>query len=144
GPPRVVLAGHRHRQGLALARRLEYFGVALETDLEHIRGPIPESHREEARDVLAAALLSGEVEHRDRGLIVRGRRALREYWLRSGGTLEAASDEACLEMIRAQLGDVASWEAFQQTRVLLDPEAIVAAPERAHLEALPAGIRVHG
>jgi len=144
GPPRVVLAGHRHRQGLALARRLEYFGFALETDLEHIRGSIPESHREEARDVLAAALLSGEVEHRDRGLIVRGRRALREYWLRSGGALEAASDEACLEMVRAQLGDVASWEEFQQTRVLLDPEAIVAASERAHLEALPSGIRVHG
>jgi hypothetical protein len=144
GPPRVVLAGHRQRQGLALARRLEYFGFALETSLEHLHGTIPEAHLGQAREVLATALLAGEVEHPDRGRVVQARRALREYWLRSGGTLAVASDEACLDLVRAQLGDVTSWDSFQRTRVMLDAEAIVPPVERAHLEALPSGVRVHG
>jgi len=144
GPPHVVLAGHRQRQGLALARQLQYFGFALETALEHLDGPIPAGHLAEAREVLADALLRGELEHPSRNRVTQARRVLHEYWLRSGGTLEAAAMPALRELVLAQLGDVESWQAFQRTQVELEVSAIVTDAERAHLDALPSGIRVQG
>jgi hypothetical protein len=47
-------------------------------------------------------------------------------------------------MVAAQLGDVSSWEEFQRTPVTLDVDALVPPLERAHLDALPASVRIHG
>lgn len=144
GAPEVVIAGHGRRQGLAIARRLEYAGFALETVHERIEGEIPEPHRERAVAALAEALLNGGVEHPSRSRLTRAVLQLDEYWRRSGGVLpgvDAASREL---LVRAQLGDVTSWQAFQETEVSLDVEALVPEVERAHLDALPGGIRVHG
>ncbi|HET9132921.1 MAG TPA: DEAD/DEAH box helicase [Gemmatimonadales bacterium] len=144
GPPEVVFAGHRQRQGLALARRMAYFGFPLETTLERLEGEIPPAFREAAHRLLARGLLTGEAEHPMRGRIVRAVAQLREYWKRSGGALAAATDDAILALLEAQLGDVTSWQAFLATPVAIDVDAIVPADERAHLDALPTSLRVHG
>ncbi|MEO8478796.1 MAG: DEAD/DEAH box helicase [Gemmatimonadota bacterium] len=144
GPPRVVLAGQGHRQGLALSRELRYFGFGLETALEHLDGPIPAEHLDAARVVMAEALLRGEVDHPSRGRVGQARRQLHEYWLRSGGVLEVASTSALRDLVQGQLGDVTSWDEFKRTPVELDVMAIVSEVERQHLDALPSGVRIHG
>lgn len=144
GPPQVVLTGHRHHQGLAVSRRLRYFGFDLETDLEHLDGDIPEGLRDAARQVLARALMSGAVEHPSRGRVVRAVRALQDYWRKSGGGLSGVDDASLEALLLAQLGDVTSWEAFQATPLSLDAEALVPEAARAHLDALPTSLRVHG
>lgn len=144
GPPKLVLAGHRLRQRLAVARQLEYFGFPLETTQERIEGVIPEHLREEARDLMARELIAGELQHPDRHRIARGLRELDEYWRRSGGALAVASPESRFEMIRGQLGDVDSWEELQQRPLALDVAALIPAAERAHLDALPDHLRILG
>lgn len=144
GPPKVVLTGHRHRQGLGTTRRLAYFGFELETDLTHLNGAIPAELRDEAQDVLTDAMLDGSAEHPDRSRIAHAVRDLQEYWNRSGGTLGGVDPETVRGLIHAQLGDVTSWENFLATPVHLDVEAMIAPDARAHLDALPTSLRVHG
>ncbi len=144
GQPTVVLVGHRQRQRFALARKLSYFGFDLETAVDPLKGPVPERHREQARQVAVDALLAGEVEHPGVAGIIRSVRQLREYWRRSGGALSAASDGAIRELLLAQLGDVASWSEFQETSLSIDVRAIVPAAERRHLDALPTSVRIFG
>jgi hypothetical protein len=105
---------------------------------------VPPEHRDAARDLLAQGLLRGELEHPSRGRVVRAWRELREYWLRSGGALTAASDEAIQVLVRDQLGDVASWEDFANTPIALDVGALVPPEERAHLDSLPSSVQVFG
>lgn len=144
GAAEVVISGTRRHQGFALARRLSYFGFDLETATERIHGAVPAEHVEAARDLLADGLLSGELEHPSRGRVVRAARELREYWLRSGGALTAAGDDAIRALVRDQLGDVEAWETFTATPVTLDVHAIVTPAERAHLDALPSSVQVFG
>jgi len=144
GPPTVVLAGHRQRQGLALARTLSYFGFELEHTVTHLEGELPEGLLDEARALLTDSLLDGTAEHPDRGRIVRAGRDLDEYWRRSGGTLTGVDPATIHALIRAQLGDVTSWSQFLETRLQLDTEAMIPEEARAHLDALPTSVRIHG
>jgi hypothetical protein len=144
GPPRVVLTGPRKHQGLAVERRRSYFGFELDTEMEPLRGTVPEPLRPVARDVLAEALLAGATTHPDQGRVRRAGEALDELWRRSGGTLREAAPEAVRTVVRAQLEGVNSWEDFLQTRIQLDPGALVDEATRARLDALPAMIRVRG
>ncbi len=144
GPPAVVLTGHRQRQGLGIARTLGYFGFELEHDLAHIEGEIPEPLCVEARALLTDALLEGSVEHPARARLVRSARDLDEYWRRSGGALVGVDPATIRALVRAQLEDVTSWEAFQRTALDLDVEAMIPADARLHLDALPTSIRIHG
>ena len=144
GPPTLVLAGYRQRQGLSVSRRLLYFGFELETKLERIEAEIPESLRPVARELLVDALLDEGIEHPSRTRLSRAIMRLDEYWRRSGGALTALEPAALRAMLRAQLEDVTSWEEFQRTPVHLDVDALVPAAERAHLDALPSSIRLHG
>jgi ATP-dependent helicase HrpA len=144
GPPRVVLAGPRKHQGLAVERRRSYFGFELDTEVEPIRGAIPGPLLASARDVLAAALIAGETTHPDQGRLKRALATLDEWWRRSGGALAAASPGAVRTLIRTQLETVSSWEGFLGTRVILDPPALVDEPMRRQLDALPAMVRVRG
>lgn len=144
GPPHIVLAGHRQRQGLAVSRRLEYFDFPLEHDVSALDGAIPEPLRDEARELLADALLNGSVEHPSRGRVIRAIRTLQDYWRRSGGALLGIDDDSLRLLIRAQLGDVTSWEEFQHTQVELDIDVLLPSEGRAHLDALPLSWRVHG
>lgn len=144
GAPQVVLAGHKHRQGLGISRRLAYFGFELEHDLSHIEGEIPDALQAEARELLTEGLLDGSVEHPDRGRIVRIVRDLDEYWRRSGGALQGVDPATIRALIRAQLEDVTSWAGFQKTPITLDAEAMIPLDARRHLDALPTSVRIHG
>ena len=144
GPPRVMLAGPRKHQGLAIERRRRYFGFDLDTEVEPLRGVIPEALRPAARDTLTDALLAGTTAHPDQGRIRRAVEMLDELWRRSGGTLADAAPGAVRERIEAQLEPVRSWDDFLATRIVLEPAAIVDQATRARLDALPAMIRVRG
>jgi hypothetical protein len=144
GEPKVILTGPRKHQRLALQRRRGYFGFELDTEVEILGGPIPESLRAEARDVLADALMAGEVEHPDATRVRRAVSALDELWRRSGGRLVDLSPEAIRLRLRQQLETLSSWEDFQRTRVALDPAELVDEPTRQRLDALPGMVRVRG
>ena len=94
GAPRVVLLGGRKYQRLAVERRRVYFGFELENEVEPLEGPIPEALRPAARDVLADALLSGEVIHPDASRLRRTVMLLDELWRRSGGTVSEIAPAA--------------------------------------------------
>ena len=144
GAPRVVLLGGRKYQRLAVERRRIYFGFELENEVEPLEGPIPEALRPAARDVLADALLSGEVVHPDASRLRRTVMLLDELWRRSGGTLSEIAPAAVRRLIRAQLEHVKSWEDFQESRFHLDPAALIDPLTRERLEALPSMIRIRG
>ncbi len=144
GPASLTLVGGRNRQGIAVSRRLQYFGFELESGVERIEGEIPADLRPAAIDLLARSLLAGEVEHVGAGRVGRAVHSLREYWRRSGGVLQGTDDASLLALVRAQLEDVTSWEEFQRTPVLVDVRAIVPEAERDHLDRLPSSVRLHG
>jgi ATP-dependent helicase HrpA len=144
GPPRVVLSGPRKHQGIAVERRRSYFGFELDTEVEPLRGAVPEALRSAMRDVLARALVAGETVHPDQGRVKRALAVLDEWWRRAGGTLPSAAPDAVRALIRAQLDPVNSWDAFLQTRIALDPAALVDETTRARLDALPAMVRLRG
>ena len=144
GAPRVVLAGPRKHQGLAVERRRSYFGFDLDTEVESIMGTIPGPLQGAARDVLAHALLAGETSHPDQGRLKRAQAVLDELWRRSGGALAAAAPGAVRALVRAQLEAVDSWDEFQRTRLTLDPLLLVDEATRERLDALPAMVRVRG
>jgi hypothetical protein len=144
GPPEVILTGSRKYSQLAVARRLSYFGFDLETEVEPLRGTFPEELAAGARDALAAALLDGATPHPDQGRIRRGVSILREWWKRSSGELSNASDDAIRGLLRQQLESISSWDGFLATPLTLDPEALVPAAERHHLDSLPGTVRIQG
>ena len=141
---RVVLAGPRKHQHLALTRKLSYFGFELEDGVEEIRGALPAEHRDGARDALAEALLAGETVHPRQGLIRRAAQQLDELWRRSGGTLAAISPEAVRDRMRAQLEEVGSWQEFLGRPLALEPDDLVDAALRRQLMDLPSGVRLLG
>jgi hypothetical protein len=144
GPPVVVLGGPRKHQRLAVERRLTYFGFELETEVEPLGDPIPQELRPAARDLLARAMVSGEVVHPDVGRLRRALAQLDELYRRSGGTLPELSPESLLDRVRGQLEAVNGWGDFQRTRVAIDPETLIDAERRAPLEALPGMVRIRG
>ncbi len=144
GPATLVLAGGRGRQGLAVSRRLEYFGFELESGIERLDGEIPAALQSAARELLARGLLSGEIQHPARGRLVRSVRRLQDYWRRSGGALEGVDDDSVRALLQAQLVDITSWDAFARTPLALDVDVLVPEEARAHLDRLPSMIHVHG
>ncbi|MEO5825760.1 MAG: DEAD/DEAH box helicase [Gemmatimonadales bacterium] len=144
GHATLTLDGGRNGQGLAVSRRLRYFGFTLESGTERLDGEIPDALQPDAVMLLSRALLAGEVAHPSHGRVHRAAEQLREYWRRSGGALDAASEEALQLLVRAQLADVTSWAGFQNTPVVLDVNALVPEVARDHLDRLPASIRLHG
>jgi hypothetical protein len=144
GPPAVILTGPRKQQRLAVERRRVYFGFELDTEVEPLDGPIPESLRPAARAVLVEALLSGDVVHPDAGRLRRALGDLDELWRRSGGTLAPIAPDAIGRLIAVQLEGVGAWEDFQRARIQLDPAALVDAATRERLEVLPSMARVRG
>lgn len=144
GPAVVVLTRHKHRQELAIQRPRVYFGFELHQASEPLRGEFPAEFAEAARATLARTLLAGEVDHPDRARLSRALESLDEYWRRSGGALAGIDQDTLRELIRAQLGDVTSWEAFQRTPVRLDVAALVDRQARGHLDALPASVHLRG
>jgi hypothetical protein len=140
----IVLTQHRRHQRLAIDRSLRYFGFELSRAVDPIEGEIPLEWRDEAHDILAGALFAGTADHPDGARLARAVSELDEYWRRSGGALTGVDHDGVRALVRAQLGDVASWDDFQHTPVRLDVAAIIPGDLRTHLDALPASIRIYG
>jgi len=144
GHPRVVLGGPRKHQGLMVERRRGYFGFDLETEVDPIQGGIPGDLQPAARDVLTEALLQGETIHPDQQRLRRTLAELDELWRRSGGAVAGLSPEELRGRIRQQLEEVASWEDFLQTRIVLDPRELIDEETRERLDALPGRLHLRG
>lgn len=144
GPPAVVLTGHRKHLQFSVARRLSYFGFDLETEIEPLSGRIPDDLLEPARHALTAALLDGQTPHPDQGRIRRAASVLRDWWRRSGGSLDVIAEPELQRRMVEQLEGVRSWNEFLQTPLALDPERLIPETERRRLEALPGMVRMHG
>ena len=144
GPPSVVLTGPRKHLQLSVSRRLSYFGFDLETEIEPLRGRIPDPLVGSARDALAAAVLEGRTPHPDQPKLRRAASILREWWRRSGGALDIGAEPELHRGIAAQLEGMRSWDDFLKTPLRLEPEALVPEAERRRLDALPGMVRLHG
>ena len=144
GKPKVVVAGPRKHMRLVTQRRLDYHGFHLEHVEEEIGGEVPAELRVPAREALADALLAGDTPHPDQGRIRRAAADLDELWRRSGGALTGISRDAVRVSLVEQLEPVTSWDGFLRRRVVLEPDALVAAGVRSALEALPTAVRLHG
>ena len=136
-PPEIQVTGDGRRQGLAIVRRLRYFGFELEAEVEPSggcdSGGTPGRGARRARDGpderrdAAFGPGGGDARGGDAGRVVA---ALR----RDAG---AAAPEAVKSRIRAQLDEVGSWSDFLRTRLVLAPAAAGAAEPRQPLERLP-------
>jgi hypothetical protein len=144
GSPVVVVTGPRKHQRLAVERRRVYFGFELDTEVASLDGPVPEPLQAAAREVLADALLTGEVVHPDASRLRRTVELLDELWRRSGGGLVQIAPGAIRTLVRRQLEAVESWEDFQSARLHLDPAALVDPATRERLEGLPSMARIRG
>ncbi len=142
--PEIRATGDRRRQGLAVVRRLRYFGFELDDDVQPVSGAVPPELIENARDALAGAVMNDATRHSDQGVVTRAVEMLDEWWRRSGGALEPASPEAVKSHIRGQLDGVASWSDFLRTRLVLSPDDLVPVEARQPLERLPGMLRVAG
>ena len=142
--PRVVVAGPRKHQGLAITRKRTYFGFYLEDGTEEVRGDLPAELQPQAAEALARALLEGGTSHPRQGQVRRARQELEELWRRSGGMLEAASPASIRGLLTAQLEGVKNWDEFLERPVGLDVEALVSPVQREALLALPSSIRIGG
>jgi len=143
GAPDVVFERGRRREGLFAVRTVTYFGFVLEREVEPLASPFPPDLAAAARAALAAAVVAGATPHPNQ---VRVRRALERgdfYWRRSGGHLPAAAPERLAALVGEQI-TARSWQEFLDQRLALDVEAIVPAPVRAELEALPASVHLFG
>jgi ATP-dependent helicase HrpA len=125
GAPTVELREGR-RTGLSVVRRTEYAGF------------------DAARDTLAAALVEGRTPHADQHVVRRAAERLAEYWRRSGGRLTQATRAHALQLVRAQLDTVNSWEQFLAAPVSLDVTGLVPEAERRGLDALPSAASLLG
>jgi hypothetical protein len=142
--PRIIIAGPRKHQGLAITRKRTYFGFFLEDGIEEIRGEVPEEFRAQAAEVLARGLLEGGTPHPRQGQIRRIRQELDELWRRSGGLLESASPQSIRVLLSAQLEGVRSWDEFLERPIMLDIDALVSPVQREALMSLPSGVRIGG
>lgn len=144
GPKTVVLARHKHRQELAVAQSLSYFGFAIDSPREPLRGQIPADLRASAHAVMARGLIAGDIEHPSQPRLSKAAAEVDEYWRRSGGTLVAARPEAVQSLVLDQIGAVDSWESLSRTPVRIDAAQVVPQAERRRLDALPSSVHLRG
>jgi hypothetical protein len=144
GRPDVVFERQRRREGLMLVRTVEYFGFTLDREVEPLPNPFPAELADLARRALVQALLAGETPHPDQGRLRRALERFGHYWRRSGGRLSQADGSNVAERIAAQLQHVSSWDVFIQTRVVLDPDAVIPEAERRRLDELPSSVFLYG
>ncbi|HEX9704143.1 MAG TPA: DEAD/DEAH box helicase [Gemmatimonadales bacterium] len=144
GPPSVEFSSRRRHEGLVRVQALSYFGFLLEREVESLPNPFPPDLAAPARQALVDALAAGLTPHPDQSKLRRALDRLGFYWRRSGGRLEEAGAERVAARLVAQLERVGSWEEFINTRLSIDVDALIPAPVRAELEALPASIHLYG
>jgi ATP-dependent helicase HrpA len=144
GEPDVAFERNRRRAGLMAVRTATYFGFLLERDAEPLPDPFPAELAPAARSALVNALLAGATPHPDQARIRRALERLDFYWRRSGGRLAVADRAEIAARIAGEVERVGSWDEFLETRIVFDVDALIPAPARAALEALPASVHLFG
>ena len=144
GAPSVEFAARRRHEGLARVQALSYFGFLLEREVDGLPSPFPSDLAASARQALVDALLAGLTPHPDQAKVRRALDRLGFYWRRSGGQLAEAGAERAAARLAEQLELVNSWDQFINTRLAIDVDALIPAPVRETLEALPASIHLYG
>jgi ATP-dependent helicase HrpA len=140
-----VWDGGRKHPGLVIERRLEYFGFELERETE-VMQEFPAGMEDEARDVLAEALATGQARHPS----VRRNQAavdeVREVYRRSGGRTAALKAIELARLYRPLLNGIASMNDFWHGRFELDHEleSVLPIEDRAPYLALPSHASVRG
>lgn len=142
--PRLVVAGPRKHQGLAVTRKRVYFGFFLEDVTEPIHDEVPLELRAQLPEALTRALLEGATPHPRQGMLRRVRQECDELWRRSGGTLESASPDSVRALLVAQLEGTRSWEEFLERNVGLDLDTLVSPVVQERLRGLPSNVRIGG
>jgi hypothetical protein len=143
GGPVVEFRGG-NKPGLVTARRTEYFGFELERVRSKLTGVFPGDLADQARVVLARALLDDATPHPRQAAIIKAANRLRDYWRRSGGTLEAAAPDSVVERLRTQLTGITSWSDFMSLDLELDVDDVIPAGVRRDLDSLPASAQILG
>ena len=144
GSPEVVFEAKRRGGGLLVVRTVTYFGFVLEREVEPVPSPFPQDLAAAVRTALVEALLAGATPHPEQVRLRKTVDRLGLYWRRSGGRLAETAPAQIAASLAEQLQHVRSWDEFLNTRLRLDPEAIVSAADRARLEALPASVHLLG
>jgi ATP-dependent helicase HrpA len=131
------------RAPLRLRRARTFHGFELESEDDPLQEFRPE-HAEAARAALAEAMAAGAAYHRatqpNRTVI----RELREVHRRSAGATFDAGEATLASHFRERLAEIASYDAFQEADLRLDPERFVPAAERKRWLALPDTIALGG
>src|SRR5437867_7180931 len=117
--PDVLFERQRRREGLMVARTVDYFGFTLDREVEALPSPFPDELADSARGALVQALLAGETPHPDQGRLRRALERFGHYWRRSGGRLTQANGDRITEQIAAQIAGVNSWDAFVASRIAI-------------------------
>jgi ATP-dependent helicase HrpA len=150
--PQSLLRRHARRHSAApvyderfrsvvLVTRLEFFGFALEQEVEVLRAWGPE-HARAARHALAEALARGAAPH---PAVDRHRVAIaevRELWRRSGGITAPLGEPELTALYEAQLDGVDTLDDFKARPLRLDLDALVPPTTRRALLALPDAVEV--
>ncbi len=144
GPLSIVITRHKHRQELAVARPLEYFGFALDNARERIPGAIPEALLPAARDAMVDGIMAGTIDHPSARRVALDLGRLDEYRRRSGNGMPGIDTASLRGLIAAQLADVTSWEMLLRTPIALDADALLPLAERRHLDQLPGSLHLRG
>ena len=144
GAPTVAFERQRRREGLMVIRTVEYSGFLLERDAEPLPNPFPQELAGAARAALVDALLAGHTPHPDQARVRRALERFGFYWRRSGGRLAEAATEQVAVWLGRQLGSVASWQDFVETRITLDVDETIPVAARQALEALPSSVHLYG
>ena len=143
GEAEIVYEPEHRRAPLRLRRTREFHGFVLESEDDAIDA-FPKGREEDARRVLAQAVVSGEASHPDLEGTRPALRELREVFRRSAVSADAAGEETLVEHLVEQLAAVKSYRAFLDAPLKVDPEALVPAAERARWMALPSSIELAG
>jgi ATP-dependent RNA helicase HrpA len=144
GGASVEFVDGRGRGKLVTVRTVEYFGFLLEREVEPLPVPFPPALAEAARAALVAALAGGRTPHPDQRTVRQALDRAGEYWRRSGGTLPAVSPDGLTGRLAEQLVGVETWDAFIQRPLALEVDALLPAPVRVRLEALPGSLHLYG
>ena len=144
GMASVELVEGRGRGKLVSVRTVAYFGFLLEREVEPLSTPFPPALAGAARAALVAALAGGRTPHPNQRTVRQALDRAGEYWRRSGGSLPTAAPEGLTARLAEQLAGVESWDAFIQRPLALEVDALLPAPVRERLDALPGSLHLYG
>jgi ATP-dependent helicase HrpA len=143
GDAGIVFVPEHRRAPLRLSRTRAFHGFVLEREDDAIDA-FPAGREEEARGVLARAVVSGEAQHPGLQAGRAALRELREVFRRAAVSADAGGEERLVAHIAAQLSGVRSYREFLETPIEIVPDRLMPPEERARWLSLPSTIELAG